>query len=483
MGDIETKEFTKGTNQLVIAQMVFLLSGYVIHLVLGRYFGPETYGTYGVVLSLMTTINLLLIVGFPQGASKYIAAGSAIGSIIRQSTKIQTIFAIVIFAAYLGLAGVVADALNDPSLAPYIRISAFVVPVYALYCMYNNGYLNGLRRFDKQAKTLIISSVVKMGAVFALVFLGLGVNGAIFGYLAAAIVGLFLAWRYLGTVARSAASFDLKKLLKFGIPATILSVSIFLLINIDLFMVKAILQDNVSTGYYTSAGMLAKIPYYIFTGLSLIVLPSISRSVAINDVAMLRSYIRQAMRHMLILLLPLVLVISATSSELISLVYSSAYIDAARPLSLLIVGLGLLSIFLMLTNIIMGSGKPKIAMLLGLLMVPLDVGLNLWLIPHHGLMGAAIATTATVACGALVALAYVLLKFRTLGSMKSFVRIGVTSGAIYGIVLQFSIDPVFLPLLYITLAAVYLGALFLTGEASRNDLEALKSILPTKLGK
>jgi ABC-type Fe3+-siderophore transport system permease subunit len=67
--------------------------------------------------------------------------------------------------------------------------------------------------------------------------------------------------------------------------------------------------------------------------------------------------------------------------------------------------------------------------------------------------------------------------------MKSFVRIGVTSGAIYGIVLQFSIDPVFLPLLYITLAAVYLGALFLTGEASRNDLEALKSILPTKLGK
>jgi len=483
MNDVETKEFAKGTNQLVIAQLVFLLSGYVIHLVLGRHLGPETYGTYGVVLSLMTTVNLLLIVGFPQSASKYIAGGSDVGSVIRYSIRIQAIFAAVVFAAYLGLASLVADALNDPSLAPYIRISAFVVPVYAFYCMYNNGYLNGLRRFDKQAITLIVSSIVKIGAVFALVFLGLGVNGAIFGYLAAAVVGLFLGWRYLGPVAKSTISFNWRKLLKFGVPATILSISIFLLMNIDLFMVKAIMQDNVSTGYYTSAATLAKIPYYIFTGLSLIVLPSISRSVATNDVTLLRSYIRQSMRHMLILLLPLVLLISATSSELVSLVYSSTYIDAARSLSLLIVGLGLLSVFLVLTNIIMGSGKPKVAMLLGLLMVPLDVGLNLWLIPNHGLMGAAIATTATVSCGVLLSLIYVLLRFKTLMSIRSFAGIGIASGVIYGVALQFSVSPIFLPLIYIALAALYLGVLILIREVNRDDLTALKSMLPIKLFK
>ena len=80
----------------------------------------------------------------------------------------------------ISLAPLIADKLNDPSLVNYIRLLAFIIPVMALYSVYE-GHLNGVRAFGKQAKTRIVYSLTKVFAVFALVFIGLKINGAIFG--------------------------------------------------------------------------------------------------------------------------------------------------------------------------------------------------------------------------------------------------------------------------------------------------------------
>lgn len=469
----------RGTLYLMLASGVFLATGYVIHFGLGRYLGPEIYGIFGVVLALMSTVHLLLTTGFPQGASKHIAEDNAgAGSIIRESTKIQVLLSLLVFALYFGLAGVIADLLNDPTLTPYIRISSLVIPAYALYSVYNNGYLNGLRRFGQQAKTTILSSLVKVGAVFALIFLGLSVTGAILGYLVAALVGFLLALKYLGPVEKSSANFKWSKLIKFGIPATLVSVVLFLLMSIDLFVVKALLAADVDTGYYTSAATLAKIPYFIFGGLALTLLPSISRSTSINDARLTRSYIHQSLRYMLMLLIPVVLVMSATSDELISLVYSSRYIEAAKPFSLLIFGLGFLTVFLVLANIIMGSGKPHIAMGIALPLVPLDIVLNLFLIPRYGLPGAALATTITAALGMVIAAVYVLVRFRTLVGIRSLLKICLASLVVYAVSLQISLSALFLPFIYLSLAALYSGILLLTKEIDREDLQTFKRIIP-----
>ena len=52
------REMGRGTLYLMIASAIFLVSSYVVHFGLGRHLGPEDYGLFGVVLALMTTINL-----------------------------------------------------------------------------------------------------------------------------------------------------------------------------------------------------------------------------------------------------------------------------------------------------------------------------------------------------------------------------------------------------------------------------------------
>lgn len=469
----------RGTFYLMIANGVFLLSSYIIHFGLGRYLGPEVYGLFGVVLYLMATANLLLTSGFPQAASKYIAEDNPrLGSIMSQSLRIQVLLSLLIFAIYFGLAGVIANLLNDPELITYIRISAFVIPAYAIFFIYSGGYLNGLRQFGMQAKASIGGSIAKIAGVIILVWVGMGVNGAILGYLFGALVGLLLAWKYLRPIERGSKDFEWGRLIKFGIPATLFAVTLLLLMSIDLFAVKAMTTGDTDAGLYTSATTIARLPYFLFTGLALTLLPSISRSTSIGDVKLTGRYISQSLRYMLMLLIPGILMISATSAGLVTLVYSSRYIEAAQPLSVLVFGLGLIAVFNVLCNIIMGSGKPGVALGIVLPLVLVDIVLNVTLIPQYGLLGAAIATTATGLTGMIAGAAYVLWRFKTLVSAKSLLKICVASAVVYAVALNVSLSPFLLPLLYIGLFTLYLGLLLVMKELKKEDIEIFKRIIP-----
>ena len=467
----------RGTLYLTAATVLFALSGYVVHFGLGRYLGPEEYGTFGVILSLMGTVSLLLTSGVPDGVSKYIAEDEArLSLILRSSRWIQAVFSVVVFGLYFGLAGPIAKLLHDPDLTPYIRVSALVIPAYA-YFYIHYGCLNGLRLFGKQAKTLGAVAVARVGIVFVLILLGFGVKGAIVGYVLAAVAGLLLAVWYLGRIDRkSAVPFEWRSLVRFSFPATLFAVMFFMLTNVDLLAVKGLVPEGVDTGYYAAAATIARLPCFVFAGVGLVLLPSVSNSVSRADTGLTATYIGQSMRYLLMLLVPAVVLVSATSTDLVSLIYSGDYANAGEPLALLAFGLGLLTVFRLLATIMMGAGKPLVALGLALPTVGLDVALNVLLVPEYGLIGAAWATTISAIAGTLVGGAYVLARFNALVSLKSFVRICLASSAIYAIVHQVSVSLYFLPLLYVALFGVYLCLLVLMKEFTRADVEAFRRI-------
>ncbi len=469
----------KGTLYLMLANALFALVGYIIHFWLGRQLGPIDYGAFGVVLYLMTTVNLLLTSGVPQSASKYIAEdNSRIDSIIREANKIQLVFSVVIFGLYFGLAGVIADLLGDASLTPYIRISSLAIPTYALYSVYSAGYLNGLRRFGRQAISTTGVSLAKVTLVFTLVAVGLGIKGALTGYITSAIVGFVFAWRFLKPRAWQQSNFDWKKLGAFGLPATLFAAAFFLLMSIDLFVVKSIVPDEAQVGFYTSATTISKVPFYFFTGLAVTLLPSISKATANNDIELTKNYIGQSLRYLLMLLVPGMLLISATSADLVTLVYSSQYAAAGSALSILAFGTGLLTIFYVLAHIVLGSGKPWIILIITLVAAGICITLNLLLIPEYGLSGAAWATTITGVFCVVITGTYILFRFRTLVSLLSLIRISVISTVIYLIAHYISISPGWLPLLYIGLVVLYIGLLIITREITGKDLTIVKSMIP-----
>jgi O-antigen/teichoic acid export membrane protein len=61
----------RGAAWITLSGIVFMLSGYAINIFLGRRLGPELYGIYGVLVSIMNSMNVMQITGIPQSVSKF----------------------------------------------------------------------------------------------------------------------------------------------------------------------------------------------------------------------------------------------------------------------------------------------------------------------------------------------------------------------------------------------------------------------------
>ncbi|MFC1590874.1 oligosaccharide flippase family protein, partial [Candidatus Omnitrophota bacterium] len=351
----------RGTLYLIAAQVIFSACNYAIHFWLGRRLTPDIYGICGVVLSFLVVLSMPLQSGALKAVSKYTAENEKLaGQIKNTGIRFQVILALLIFAVFFPAADLIAKLLRDPGLTPYLRLVALFVPIYGIAAVYV-GVLNGIRSFKEQAKTSVVYSVSRIAAVFIFIALGYKIYGLLGAYFLGAAISLFTARYYCNLkVSPAEGDFRLGRISSFAVPIILFTSALTLMVNLDLFFVKALLKDAAQTGFYTSASVLAKIPYIALSAFSVTLFPSIARSAASGkeNIDLTRKYIRQSLRYISILLIPISLLVSATSGQIVSLIYTDRYLAACQPLSILIFGLTGLSVFIILTTIISASGRP-----------------------------------------------------------------------------------------------------------------------------
>src|SRR5919198_47273 len=62
----------QGTRQLLAGRVSFIASGYVVSVILARGLGPGLYGYYGILVSLISRIELITSAGIPGAIAKLI---------------------------------------------------------------------------------------------------------------------------------------------------------------------------------------------------------------------------------------------------------------------------------------------------------------------------------------------------------------------------------------------------------------------------
>jgi O-antigen/teichoic acid export membrane protein len=312
--------------------------------------------------------------------------------------------------------------------------------------------------------------------VFIFVLFGFGVKGAVGGYIAAAAAGLLVA-RGLCNITKIDAKFSLKKILIFSFPIVLFSIATSLLLNVDLLFIKAILQNNKLTGFYAAAANLARPVWLLAGAISGVLLPSVSMSSFNNDIALTKKYINQAMRYTLMLLMPLAFIINGTADGFVQLLYSSKFLASGEPLGILIIGFLIFSLFYICSTFITAIGKPGLSLSFILIVVPIDIVLNLILIPAHQILGAAIATSIAFLIGLLLAGGYILKQYKTLLEFTSFLRISFASIIIYLISIKYHYNGMLLLGEYLFLFLIYFGLLVIFKEINKDELKSIKNSL------
>ncbi len=466
----------RGTVYNALARVAFLLSGYVIHFSTAYLLAsPQEYGTLGVVVSLVTLARVFFSLGLPQSVAHHMAADEQRAYVIwRVASKVQVLGSLAVMLLYLGVAWLWSGAVGDRSLVKYIAVSAPIIPLMAWYQI-NLAYFNGRLWFRSQAKFVFIYSVARATLVVALVAVGFAVYGALAGLvLAIAIVAV----GSYSAVPRGDTSLhqEWRPLVSFSAPLVLVAIGTSVLLNFDILVLKSFFPMSPSVGYYNAAMNLGKTPYFVFAAVSTTLLPAVSNVLKHEGKEAARRLVRTSVSYLWMVSVPVAVIVALTADRLMDFVYPADFVVGAPTLAVLIVSMCGLALLGLLNAAMTSAARPRLAMAVVVMCLPVQACLAVYLVPRFGMVGAALANLATVLFGTLVAS---VASTRLFGSVYDFRRLAKSGFAIAPVAAalicldQFPL--LLLPLVYAGGCAVYLGLLLAFRAVTLSQLRKLLS--------
>jgi len=461
---------------MMISSFIWMGSSFLVHSVTGRLLGPMSYGTFGIIYAIISTSYIVLGGGVKRAVTKYTAnTPEQAGDIRVAGLKVQLFICAIIAIVLFIFSEPLSIWLNDKNLKIFIRYSACIVPVAGILYVYV-GYFDGCKQFGRTALITIVHSVLKVIFVFVLLFLGYEVFGAITGLLIG-IGGALSFAILLGRHAPFAEKFEQKKIIQFALPVLSFFVCISILAYLDLFFVKALLDDPAKTGFYTAAQTISRLISFAMFPFGIVLLPSISSAIAKNDLNSVRRYIEGSLRYIVIILVPTCMLLSITAKQILIHVYGPEYAFGATSLSILFFGASCWGITNAMVAIIQGYGQPGRPAMIFAIMIPVDIVLIQIFIRNFGIEGAAIATTCTFIMGMILAAITIYKRYAVLINIRTVLKMLIAS---FIACIQFIfIKPsgLLLLLCYFLAFFIYIGVLRVLGELKRDDMDLLANAI------
>jgi stage V sporulation protein B len=511
----------KSALWVTLSEILFNVSGFIIHSVLGRFLGPAEYGRYGIIITLTTMVIILIGNGIPTAMAKYISEYFETNLLMvkiikRQAIILQSIIISGITLLFYFSIPLISKALGDPTLIPLFKISTLIIPAFAAASFYFS-YFTGLHKFNIQATLKTLRSVFRIVFVIGLAYF-FRVPGSIIGYIIAPASVFLVAYgvdRFfvdpklkkkeieldrhcdpasageaiselkpgiaaVATLPRNNINFDWRKLTNYAWQIVVFFLAYELLISIDLYLVKALTRNDELTGIYNAVLTVGRIPYYIFYAMTIFLLPMVSRSTSQNNHEETKKILGQAMRIMLLLLVPMIVLMSVYAKPILVDFYGSKYATGATAMSILEYGIGFLTIFYVMSFALNGAGKTRLVMYISIVGFIINAILNYILIKKYSITGSAIATSITSFIIAVWILYYLWKDYGALIKSKTIIKTAFAAFLMYLASLLFSKGEIAFIFWSIILFAFYLLILYLLKEIKKEDIKILKKIINRK---
>lgn len=373
--------------------------GFLFSIAAARILVPLDFGRLTYALAIVT-IASVFIAGAPNGLSRFLARNHEERTLQESyySNWIALIVLIVIVSVIVVIPVSLLIGLNGWMLVG-VLCNLLGLAVLETYREIQRG-------LDKYAAMMIMYVIANLAQLVGILVLGiLGIRSAelfliVYGLsgIAALAVMQPLAPIALTFVRHGLTSARMLEILRFVRPLLIESVFFAVWFGSDLIMVQHLLPGE-ATGNYAAAKAFVNVLLLAPTAIGIAVLPRIAR---LGERSVGR-YIAAAMGFTAVVTLPLVAGAAWLGPPLVMMLFGSKYPDAATPLAMLAIGMGLYGFYSVLVSIWIGLGRPVIDPVATGLGMVCTVASGLVLIPQMGLAGAALAFT----MGAAVRLAVI----------------------------------------------------------------------------
>ncbi len=393
----------RGAAVTLAGSMVLQPAGLLFAVLLVRVLGEAGFGVLSLGTSLLLVGGIVVTAGLPQSIIRYVPLCEARGESQRAAGSAARALAIMV-ASGLAAAAVTSLAarpvserlFHKPALAEVLSVLAWALPLEALRLGMAAATVARHTTLYEAGANVVRLVVGLLAAVVLAGPAGLGLKGAALGVvigsgLAAAVATLGAGivfpelldrpWRLVKTSVRTG------ELLAFALPMVLSRIA-----YIGLYEVNTLLAGywltSVEVGIYAAASRLARFGAAGLVAVGSILRPSISRLHSSGKLRELDHVFVIATRWVCMVTMPLLAFIAMRSREVLGL-FGPSFPDGAPALVVLCVG--------QMVNVSTGnvghmlamSGRQMLQLIDNFVVMVLNVGLCVLLIPRYGLLGAA----------------------------------------------------------------------------------------------
>jgi O-antigen/teichoic acid export membrane protein len=465
---------SRSTVQLFAGRVFFMLSGYLITIILARNLGPAEYGVYGVVMSVLMWIEMLGSAGIPGATAKFVAQYESQTRVIEQTAMTLLLgISFILFLVCWSLGPAFTSLFNIQSGTMLFRIAILDIPLSGMYLAYQ-GILHGHRRFGTLSVGMIIYSLTKLLGISILWAIDLSVSGALLVNAAATLgVLIYFAGKLLPRVNLPQGGLA-SAIGRVALPMGLYLVALQMLLSLDLWLLKSLWTGAKEViGIYVAALNVSKVMIVVPSVVSGVLFASLSWALAQKRETLAQDYIQGICRFAFIVIVPSCAFLALHAQELMVMLYSSAYATGGRYLALLLIAYGLLPFLDIFFHALMAADKRYLSAVILLILIPGMVLCNVVLIPFLGPSGAAVSLAIVMAVGTAISAALAYRRFGPLMRLSSVLRVMVATALVSFISAQISIAGPWLMLKLAAMLGVYALCLNLLAEIGAKDWQAI----------
>jgi len=267
-----TKKLIAGSTILIVGALVSNFGAYLFNMLTGRFLGPERYGEFTTLMSLMAILSVgtgAITTVVMRYTSELDASGNAQGlrHLFYGFTKYTVIASLLVIALGLLLAGPINNFFTIPSRVSF-ALAVMTVAV-SLLTLVSRGYLQGIQKFNQIAIVGIVEIIGRIGFGVLLIYLGFSLAGAIGGVALASLVAYLYtlwpvtkSWRRRPREARHAPrALDKKAVIKYFWSTLVSTALLAILLNLDILFTKHYFNSS-DAGVYAALSTIGKIIFY-----------------------------------------------------------------------------------------------------------------------------------------------------------------------------------------------------------------------------
>ncbi len=414
-------ELLKGAGIVFSGRLVGRGLGFLSHFLFARLLGPTHYGVFLLSMALFNFADLLADLGLRSGVLRESAAAEGRGDhkMVRETILGGAALAVgaslLAAGALLVMRGWAASFFKAPDLGWLLPLFALSLPFATAGAIFISG-LQALRRMEALSTLqYVLDPLLRIVTFIGLFFLGWRLFAVGASHLLASVAVALLAFLWLSSSFPLVAQPILTRcqpgpLLTFSLPLLMSNVVGFILQWADsLFLGYYLTLRDV--GVYGAAGRLAGLGGMFLLAISTIFAPKIYALYGKQDLEEVGRLYQHSTRWVVMCVLPLFFDTVLNAKPLLAL-FGPEFVKGSAALIILAAA------YLVMTgtgpagDVVLMSGRSKAILYAAAASGALGLGLNFYLIPRFGLIGAALATGVAIAFGNL---ANVLMAWRFTG--------------------------------------------------------------------